>query len=75
MTFAAILERSAGNAETGQAWSESRTFPIDASVRDVWLWAKSRESHEDINEPLRGRLMIQINDNPSTPKLSDDVAF
>lgn len=50
----AIGERAAGNDSVGNMWLETKTFPADAPVREIVLWAKEK----DIN----GKLIITINE-------------
>lgn len=60
MKVVAMLERSAGNAETGTAWVETAIFDDQSPLRDVLNWASRRLQ---IGEPTRqGRLMIDIPD-------------
>lgn len=70
MNIVAILERSAGNAEIGEMWKETKIFPIDTSIKDVIRWAFARhnnmeEEFLDINssydiKQFRGNLTLTI---------------
>lgn len=33
------IERSAGNDQVGDMWTESRTYPLDATLKQVIDWA------------------------------------
>lgn len=37
----ATIERSAGNESVGDMWTESRTYPLDASLQTVIDWANT----------------------------------
>ena len=58
--FIVMQERSAGNAETGNAWTEAATFPPTATLAEVWAWALLRDGRTgrtllrpDLNAPSR----------------------
>jgi len=38
-TVIATIERSAGNESVGDMWTESRTYPLDATLKQVLDWA------------------------------------
>ena len=39
ITYVIIRDMSAGNAETGDAWQETKIFDGDATLDDVMTWA------------------------------------
>ena len=41
-TVVATVERSAGNDQVGDMWTESRTYPLDAPLSLVLDWAAIR---------------------------------
>lgn len=60
LRFIAIQECSDGNAEVGSMWFSTATFNPDATVAEVWQWAK-------LISGAHGRLMIQPDENCETP--------
>jgi len=40
--FVVIRDMSAGNAETGEAWQETKIFDEDTTLREVMEWAMPR---------------------------------
>lgn len=60
----AILDMSAGNAEVGEMWKETKIFSIKSSLEEVMDWAIKSKSKcltysPDVNE-FRGNLTITI---------------
>lgn len=53
----ALVERSAGNSEVGDMWTEAKSFSLDAPIKDVIDWAHVRCS---------GRLTLTL-DQASEP--------
>lgn len=43
----AILDRSAGNESVGEAWKETKQFPISSSIKDILLWAYARHNNTE----------------------------
>lgn len=50
-----VVERCAGNSEVGEMWIETRSFPLDAPLKDVFDWANGR---------CEGRLMLTLDTAP-----------
>ena len=40
--FIVLLDRSAGNAEIGEMWTETKVFPSDATLSEVYEWVNAR---------------------------------
>ena len=55
--YVVIRDMSAGNAETGDAWQETKIFDSSATLREVMLWAVGMWS--------------SIRDEPYLPKSSN----
>ncbi len=49
--FVVMAERSSGNESVGDMWIETATFPPDATLAEIWTWAK-------IKARASGRIMI-----------------
>ncbi len=59
----AILDRSAGNAETGEAWQETAIFPVTAQIEDVLRWAIRRTGSYQYDN-FHSRLQLTICQQP-----------
>ena len=65
MKVVAILDKSAGNETTGEAWQETALFDDTATIADVLNWAVRRHNSimnaDEIGRSrFRGRLQITI---------------
>lgn len=61
-TVIALAERSAGNDSVGDMWTETKAFPLSATLKEVIDWASVRCS---------GRLVLTM-DQSSTEDKHDD---
>ena len=50
-TVIALVERCQGNSEVGEMWTETKSFPLTAPLKDVLDWASVR---------CEGRLMLTL---------------
>ena len=44
--YVVIRDMSAGNAETGEAWQETKIFDGDATLDEVMLWANPQAYYQ-----------------------------
>lgn len=51
--FVAIQERSTGNESVGSMWLDTKVFPPDTTLEEVWRWANGQAVD------CCGRLMIR----------------
>ncbi len=61
MQIVVMLSRSAGNAEVGSMWTDTKVFSTDDSLESVVRWAMSRV-HSEYGELLSETLTVQIAD-------------
>ena len=62
--FIVVQERSDGNAETGNAWLETRCFPPTATLEDVWKWKNEMHGHG-------GRTILTLEHQPYIPPTNE----
>jgi len=50
MKVCAMLDRSAGNSEVGDMWTETKSFDESATLASVLEWAEQRKNGSDLWE-------------------------
>lgn len=60
MDFVVMLDRSAGNAEVGEMWTETKVFPRTATLEDVHMWVKERGGAEKFTEDELPRICSNV---------------
>ena len=56
----AILDRSAGNAEVGEMWQETKVFDNNTTLLEVLKWANNKHNCTQQIEMFRGNLKLTI---------------
>ena len=67
----AVKERSVGNADHGQSWLDTKSFPLNATLREVLEWADNDPRlYKYCDATKNGRLMLCIDetDQPGRPE-------
>jgi hypothetical protein len=59
----AMIDRSAGNETVGDMWTETKVFPISASLNEIYEWASKRLG-------INSRLPVKIEEIKANIKLS-----
>lgn len=67
--FVVMVERSAGNAEVGEMWTETAVFTETATLADVKDWIDGRVHRSGYSGPNpnlgQGRVTLQIAQHPT----------
>jgi hypothetical protein len=58
--FIAIQENSAGNSSVGSEWMETKSFPANAPIEEIWKWANG---HNPDRPNKKGKLMLQLDES------------
>lgn len=63
----ACAEQSAGNAEVGSMWLDTKSFPVDTPVSELLEWAEDKG--------VTGKLFITVDESSVSYREEDDIPF
>jgi hypothetical protein len=56
----AMINRSAGNDSVGEMWTETKVFPVSATLEDVYQWANDRVSPHGETKDITTNIKLSI---------------